>query len=112
MLKSGKPVQSIWLGGEKFDKIATKLKSYIGTQVYVQTTTNITDLEISRDSRMQILNIKPDKDGYVSVVKVIWDGDSSVDLIGSVDADYTVTDNVSTSDEVHTDLCIIDTESI
>ena len=115
MLQNGKTVQSIWLGGERFDKYSqddedalakyNKLQSFIGTTVPVSSQDNITDID-SPQGR----NIKPVEDGDVSVTEIIWDGDSSVALIGSVDVEYELNDSNNTA--TSTDLCIIGHESI
>ena len=115
MLQNGETVQSLWLGGERFDKYSqddedalakyNKLQSFIGTTVPVSSQDNITDID-SPQGR----NIKPVEDGDVSVTEIIWDGDSSVALIGSVDVEYELNDSNNTA--TSTDLCIIGHESI
>ena len=120
MLQNGKPVQSLWLGGERFDKYSQddedalakykKLQAFIGTQVYVSAEDDITDIDIQLG--LSIRHINPQHDGDVSVTNIKWDGDSSVDLIGPVPVYYYVNIGGSTSAQASTDLCIIGHESI
>ena len=116
MLQNGKPVQSLWLGGERFDKYSQddedalakykKLQSFIGTTVHVSTSDKITDIDIKPGEDIQ--DPTP-QDGYVNVDEIIWDGDHDVDLIGLVDVVFNTGYGSSSSS---TDHCIIDHESI
>jgi len=90
MLQNGKPVQSLWLGGERFDKYSQddedalakykKLKSLIGSTVYVSSSDNIQSLSTHYSTK--IYDIEPVTSDYVEVTRVIYDGYSGVDLIG------------------------------
>lgn len=121
MLQNGKPVQSIWLGGERFDKYSQddedalakykKMQAFIGTTVHVSDTSYLTDLNIT-DLTIQpgtpadvIKTLQPKQDEDVSVIEIIWDGGDSVQLIGWLGVRY----GTETS---YNDLCIVGHESI
>ena len=115
MLQNGKPVQSLWLGGERFDKYSKddedalakykKLQVFVGTTVHVSTTDDITDIDIKPGEH----DIAPMEDSYVNVDRIIWDGYHDVDLIGLVNVVFNTGYGSSSSS---TDLCIIGHESI
>ena len=117
MLQNGKPVQSLWLGGERFDKYSQddedalakykKLQAFIGTTVSVSTSDKITDIDIKPGE--DISDISPEEDGVVSVDEIIWDGYHDVDLIGLVDVVFNTGPGSSSSSADH---CIIGHESI
>lgn len=121
MLQNGKPVQSIWLGGERFDKYSEddaaalakyeKMQAFIGTKAHVSGEDDITDINIKLEDKID--RILPHHDGDVSVIEIIWDGKSSVDLIGLVSVDYVYNDaNYNEVLKTSTDLCIIGHKSI
>ena len=122
MLQNGKPVQSLWLGGERFDKYSQddedalakykKLQSFIGTTVHVSSKgylkdLNITDLTIHLDNPPEILTtLSPHQDEDVDIVAIKWDGGDSVELIGWLDVQY------GTGDVFYNDLCIVGSADI
>ena len=121
MLQNGKPVQSLWLGGERFDKYSQddedalakyeKMQAFIGTTVHVSNTgyltdLNITDLTIQPDTPADVIKtLQPKQDEDVSVVEIIWGGGDSVQLIGWLDVRYA-------TETVYNDLCIVGSADI